>query len=199
MKVCSGPPIRILFSAVNVTLDRESAHPNLIFSDDLKSVRLGNKGKWLLDNSKRFNSCILSLGSPCFSSGCQYWEVEVGDKTGWVLGVCKASTSWKDSLVLCPENRYWVLLMVRQNEYRASTLPPTHLKMREPLRCVGIFLEYKVRGIFFYNVTTKSHIYTFTDFSSSEPLRPIFSPGSHDGGKNMDPLIICPMGGQGPH
>ncbi|XP_066131194.1 pyrin [Saccopteryx bilineata] len=185
--------------AVNVILDAETAHPNLIVSDDLKSVRLGNKWNHMPDSPERFDSCIFTLGSPRFSAGCHYWEVEVGDKTGWVLGICEASTSRKGSMTLSPENGYWVVMMMKRNEYQASTFPPTRLQMREPPRRVGIFLDYKARNISFYNVTAKSHIYTFTSFSSSGPLQPIFSPGTHDGGKNMDPLTICPVGGQGPH
>ncbi|ELK36415.1 Pyrin [Myotis davidii] len=185
--------------AVNVILDAETAHPNLIISDDLKSARLGNKWIHMPDSPERFDSCIFALGSPSFRSGCHYWEVEVGDKTGWVLGICKASTSRKGNMTLSPENGYWVVMMMKRNEYQASTFPPTRLRMREPPRRVGIFLDYKAGDISFYNVTAKSHIYTFTSFSFSGPLQAIFSPGTHDGGKNMDPLTICPVGDQGPH
>ncbi|XP_062036927.1 pyrin [Lepus europaeus] len=181
--------------AVNVTLDAETSHPNLIFSDDLKSMRLGNKWERLPEGPERFDSCIIALGSPSFLSGRHYWEVEVGDKTAWILGVCKASMSRKGSMVLSPENGYWVVMMKR-NEYRVSTFPPTRLRMREPPRRVGIFLDYKTRSISFYNVTARSHMYTFTSFSSSGPLQPIFSPGAHDRGKNMGPLTICPVGDQ---
>ncbi|XP_059548880.1 pyrin isoform X1 [Myotis daubentonii] len=185
--------------AVNVILDAETAHPNLILSDDLKSARLGNKWIHMPDSPERFDSCIFALGSPSFRSGRHYWEVEVGDKTGWVLGICKASTSRKGNMTLSPENGYWVVMMMKRNEYQASTFPPTRLRMREPPRRVGIFLDYKAGDISFYNVTAKSHIYTFTSFSFSGPLQAIFSPGTHDGGKNMDPLTICPVGDQGPH
>ncbi|XP_053413698.1 pyrin [Nycticebus coucang] len=185
--------------AVNVILDAETAHPNLIFSDDLKSVRLGNKGERLPDGPERFDSCLIALGFQSFLSGCHYWEVEVGDKTGWVLGICKASSSRKGSMTLTPENGYWVVMMMKRNEYQASTFPPTRLRMREPPRRVGIFLDYKAGDISFYNVTARSHIYTFTGVSSSGPLRPLFSPGTHDGGKNMGPLTICSVGSQRPH
>ncbi|XP_045730750.1 pyrin isoform X5 [Mirounga angustirostris] len=185
--------------AVNVILDAETAHPNLIFSNNLKSVRLGNKCNRLPDNPERFDSCIIALGFPSFLSGRHYWEVEVGNKTGWILGICKASASRKGSMTLSPDNGYWVVMMMKRNEYQVSTIPPTRLQIREPPRRVGIFLDYKAGEISFYNVTYKSLIYTFTSFSSSGPLQPMFSPGTHDGGKNTDPLTICPVGDQGPH
>ena len=180
-------------------LDTETAHPNLIISDDLKSVRLGNKWNRMPDNPERFDSCIIALGSPSFLSGRHYWEVEVGDKTAWVLGICKTSISRKGSMTLSPEKGYWVVMMMKQNEYQVSTLPPIRLQMRMPPRRVGILLDYMAGEISFYNVTAKSHIYTFTSLPSSGPLQPIFSPGTHDGAKNMGPLTICPVGGQVPH
>ncbi|KAM6166467.1 pyrin [Erethizon dorsatum] len=185
--------------AVKVFLDPATAHPNLVFSDDMKSVRLGGKWDRLPDNPERFDSCIFTLGSPRFFSGCHYWEVEVRNKTAWVLGICQASTSRKGSVTLTPENGYWVVMMMKSNEYQASTIPPTHLRMSEPPKRVGIFLDWKTGHISFYNVTARSHIYTFTSFSPSGPLQPIFSPGTHDGGKNMGPLTICAVDDQGPH
>ncbi|XP_006874079.1 PREDICTED: pyrin [Chrysochloris asiatica] len=185
--------------AVDVILDANTAHSNLIISDDLKSVRLGSKCNQLPQGLERFDSCILALGSPAFVSGRQYWEVEVGDKTGWVLGVCTASSSRKGTVDLSPKNGYWVVMMLMCNEYQASTSPPTRLWIKEPPRRVGIFLDHEAGGISFYNVTAKSHIYTFNCCSSLEPLQPVFSPSANAGGKNMGPLTIRPVCVQGPH
>uniref|UniRef100_A0A2K5YDU1 Pyrin n=1 Tax=Mandrillus leucophaeus TaxID=9568 RepID=A0A2K5YDU1_MANLE len=184
--------------AVNVILDAETAYPNLIVSDDLKSVRLGNKRERLPDGPQRFDSCIVVLGSPSFLSGHHYWEVEVRDKTAWILGACKASISRKGNMTLSPENGYWVVIMMKENKYQASSVPPTPLLIKVPPKRVGIFVNYRVGSISFYNVTARSCIYTFTGCCFSEPLQPIFSPGTHDGGKNTAPLTICPVGGQGP-
>uniref|UniRef100_M3YUM4 Pyrin n=1 Tax=Mustela putorius furo TaxID=9669 RepID=M3YUM4_MUSPF len=184
--------------AVNVILDTETAHPNLIFSNNLKSVRLGNKWNRLPDNPERFDSCTIALGLPSFLSGRHYWEVEVGNKTGWILGICKASASRKGTMTLSANNGYWVVMMMKRNEYQVSTIPPTRLQIREAPKRVGIFLDYMAGDISFYNVTYKSLIYTFTSFSFSGALQPMFSPGIHDGGKNMDPLTICPMADQRP-
>ncbi|XP_003928504.1 pyrin [Saimiri boliviensis] len=184
--------------AVNMILDAETAYPNLIFSDDLKSVRLGNKWERLPDGPERFDSCILALGSPSFTSGRHYWEVEVGDKTGWVLGACKASIGKKGNITLSPDKGYWVVIMMKENEYQASSVPPTRLVIKEPPKRVGIFVDCRVGNISFYNVTARSHIYTFSSCSFPGPVQPVFSPGTHDGGKNTGPLTICPVGGQGP-
>ncbi|XP_072490736.1 pyrin [Notamacropus eugenii] len=178
---------------VNVTLDPETAHPKLIISDDQKSVRLGKKCQKLPNNPQRFDNSLIVLGSPSFVSGKRYWQVYVGDKTMWILGVCKNSVNRKGSTAFSPGNGYWLVMMKKKNDYSASTIPPTPLSLGEPPRCVGIFLDCEAGDISFYNVTAKSHIYTFSfSGSSSDPLRPVFSPGMLDKGKNTDPLTICP-------
>ncbi|XP_074136018.1 pyrin [Sminthopsis crassicaudata] len=176
----------------NVTLDPETAHPQLIIFDEQKSVRLGKKCQKLPNVPQRFDNSLFVLGSPSFVSGKQYWQVYVGDKTMWTLGVCKNSVNRKGSTAFSPGNGYWLVMMTKKNEYSASTVPPTPLSLGEPPRCVGIFLDYEAGDISFYNVTARSHIYTFPfSGSSSDPLRPVFSPGMHDRGKNTDPLTIC--------
>lgn len=182
-----------IFIVVNVTLDPETAHPKLIISDDQKSVRLGKKCQKLPNNPQRFDNSLIVLGSPSFVSGKRYWQVYVGDKTMWILGVCKNSVNRKGSTAFSPGNGYWLVMMKKKNDYSASTIPPTPLSLGEPPRCVGIFLDCEAGDISFYNVTAKSHIYTFSfSGSSSDPLRPVFSPGMLDKGKNADPLTICP-------
>ncbi|XP_044513843.1 pyrin [Gracilinanus agilis] len=180
-----------LYSA-NVTLDPETAHPKLIISDDRKHVRFGKKCGKVFNGPQRFDDSVIVLGFPSFTSGKHYWQVDVGDKTSWILGVCKNSVNRKGSIAFSPGNGFWLIMMTKKNEYSASTIPPTPLSLREPPRCVGIFMDFEAGDISFYNVTAKSHIYTFSfSSSSSGPLRPIFSPGIQDRGKNTDPLTIC--------
>ncbi|CAM5148927.1 unnamed protein product, partial [Eretmochelys imbricata] len=57
---------------------------------------------------------------------------------------------------------------------------------------VGIFLDYEAGEVSFYNVTDRSHLFTFTD-TFSETLHPYFYPGYKEEGKNAAPLTICPV------
>ncbi|XP_077817082.1 erythroid membrane-associated protein isoform X12 [Macaca mulatta] len=175
---------------VAVTLDPETAHPKLILSDDQRCVRLGDRRQPVPDNPQRFDFVVSILGSEYFTTGCHYWEVYVGDKTKWILGVCSESVSRKGKVTASPANGHWLLRQSRGNEYEALTSPQTSFRLKEPPRCVGIFLDYEAGVISFYNVTDKSHIFTFTH-SFSGPLRPFFEPCLHDGGKNTAPLVIC--------
>ncbi|XP_057603224.1 erythroid membrane-associated protein [Hippopotamus amphibius kiboko] len=174
---------------VTVTLDPDTAHPKLILSRDRRCVKLGDTRQPVPDNPQRFDFVVSVLGSEYFVAGCHYWEVSVADKTKWALGVCSESVSRKGKVTASPANGHWLLRQNRGNEYEALTAPQTSFRLKEPPRCVGIFLDYEAGVISFYNVTNQSHIFTFTH-SFSGPLRPFFEPCLHDGGKNTAPLII---------
>ncbi|NXF13301.1 TRI39 ligase, partial [Smithornis capensis] len=176
---------------VDVTLDPETAHPELSVSEDRKSVRRGSK-KLLLslfDHPRRFGSTPVVLGSQSFFSGRHYWEVQVGDKPEWGLGLCRESASRKGIVLFSPNNGYWVLRLQNGGSYEALTSPISPLTLSVRPRRVGIFLDYEAGEISFYNVSDRSHIYTFTDKLSGN-LRPFFFLGGFLGGRNAEPLVI---------
>ncbi|NXT67733.1 TRI39 ligase, partial [Chaetops frenatus] len=176
---------------VDVILDPETAHPDLTVSEDCKSVRRGSK-KLLLslfDSPRRFGTAPVVLGSPGFSSGRHYWEVQVGDKPEWGLGLCREAAGRKGSVLFSPNNGYWVLRLQNGGTYEALTGPVSPLTLSVRPRRVGIFLDYEAGEISFYNVSDRSHIYTFTDKFSGN-LRPLFFLGAFLGGRNTEPLVI---------
>uniref|UniRef100_A0A8C0RSF9 Erythroblast membrane associated protein (Scianna blood group) n=1 Tax=Canis lupus familiaris TaxID=9615 RepID=A0A8C0RSF9_CANLF len=173
-----------------VTLDPDTAHPKLILSEDQRGVKLGDKRQPVPDGPQRFDFVVSVLGAEYFTAGCHYWEVDVGNKTKWALGVCSESVSRKGKVTATPANGHWLVRQSSENTYEALTSPQTPLRLKEPPRCVGIFLDYEAGVISFYDVTNRSHIFTFTH-TFSGPLRPFFEPCLHDGGKNTAPLIIC--------
>nr|XP_032659852.1 butyrophilin subfamily 1 member A1-like isoform X2 [Chelonoidis abingdonii]XP_032659853.1 butyrophilin subfamily 1 member A1-like isoform X2 [Chelonoidis abingdonii]XP_032659854.1 butyrophilin subfamily 1 member A1-like isoform X2 [Chelonoidis abingdonii] len=173
--------------AVDVTLDPDTAHPNLDLSEDRKHV---SHGTWDPPNkSEGFEHDIWVLGAEGFAGGRRYWEVEVGGKIGWYLGVCRESVSRKGKVTLTPEDGYWVVWL-KGGVYQALTSPPTSLPMSIKPSRVGIFLDYEAGEVSFYNVTDRSRLFTFTD-TFSGTLRPYFSPGYYVWGTNAALLKIC--------
>ncbi|XP_039360182.1 E3 ubiquitin-protein ligase TRIM39-like [Mauremys reevesii] len=193
-KICLDMREMLKRFTLDVTLDPDTAHPNLVLSQDRKRVRHKTKRQNLPNNPERFDPCVFVLGAEGFTGGRHYWEVEVGDKTRWILGVCKESVSRKSPDHLSPKNGYWTVCL-RDGEYEALTFPaaPLHVGIR-PCQ-VGIFLDYKAGEVSFYNVTDRSHLFTFTD-TFSGTVRPFFSPCANAGGKNAAPLILCSVPAQ---
>ncbi|XP_058141473.1 E3 ubiquitin-protein ligase TRIM39 isoform X1 [Dasypus novemcinctus] len=176
----------------DVTLDPETAHPNLVLSEDRKSVKfVETRLRDLPDTPRRFTFYPCVLAAQGFTSGRHYWEVEVGDKTHWAVGVCRDSVSRKGELTPLPETGYWRVRLWNGDKYAATTTPFTPLHIKVKPRRVGIFLDYEAGTLSFYNVTDRSHIYTFTD-TFTEKLWPLFYPGIRAGRKNAAPLTIRP-------
>ncbi|XP_074485952.1 E3 ubiquitin-protein ligase TRIM21-like [Sebastes fasciatus] len=193
-KLVAEPELkRIQQYAVDVTLDPDTANPQLILSDDGKQVRLGKVKKNLPDNPERFSDCACVLGKQSFSSGRFYFEVQVKGKTEWDLGVARESINRKGDISLRPEDGYWTICLRNGNEYKAFDGPPVILSLKSRPQKVGVFVDYEEGLVSFYDVGAAALIYSFTGCCFTEKLLPYFSPGVNDGGKNSTPLIISPV------
>ncbi|XP_030055767.1 E3 ubiquitin-protein ligase TRIM39-like isoform X3 [Microcaecilia unicolor] len=158
---------------VNVTLDPQTSRPDLVLSEDRKSVRSGNTRQKVPDTPQRFDDEPCVLGSEGFTSGRRYWEVEVGDLKFCSLGVCKDSVRRKGRIKLSPEEGFWTVRLWNKQSCWALTSPQTHLPLSEIPRAVGILLDYEAGKVSFYDAENKSHLFTFTNTFTGK-LRPFF-------------------------
>ncbi|XP_018429463.1 PREDICTED: nuclear factor 7, brain-like [Nanorana parkeri] len=168
-------------------LDPCTAHPNLILSDGLTSVKYGDAKLPLPDNPKRFSQCILVLGSEGFDSGRHYWEVDVGDKTAWDVGMASESSNRKGKIKLNPKNGYWAIWLRNGNAYKALESPSKTLILNSKPKRIGVYVDYEGGQISFYNADDMTAIYTFSA-TFTEKLYPYLSPFLHDSGRNAEPL-----------
>ncbi|XP_077064941.1 E3 ubiquitin-protein ligase TRIM39-like [Siphateles boraxobius] len=175
--------------AVDVTLDPDTAHPLLILSDDGKQVTCGDTELKLKDNTKRFDYCYNVLAKEGFSSGRFYFEVQVKGNTEWDLGVARESINRKGMITAAPENGYWTVFLRDGNHYQACEGPDVSLSLRVKPQVVGVFVDYEEGLVSFYDVESRSHIYSFTGQSFTEKLYPFFSPSDNES-ENAAPLII---------
>ncbi|XP_059495746.1 zinc-binding protein A33-like isoform X1 [Stegostoma tigrinum] len=174
-----------------VTLDPNTAHPALLLSEDLNSVRYVKNRLQLPDNPERFDRCVSLLGSEGFTSGRHSWEVEMGNKTDWDMGVAKESINRKGDVELYPGNGYWTVILRDGNKYWAGEDSWKRLELNVKPRKIRVCLDYEGGKVSFYNSENKTHIYTFTE-TFTEKIYPYFSPFLTEGNKNTDPLKICP-------
>ncbi|CAN9500111.1 unnamed protein product [Ophioblennius macclurei] len=179
--------------AVDVTLDPDTAHPDLILSYDGKQVSHSDVRTNVPDNPERFSSYSIVLGKQSFSSGKFYFEVQVKGKSKWDLGVCKESINRKGKFTVSPDKGFWRIILRNGNEYLACENRRVRLSLRSVPEKVGVFVDYEEGLVSFYDVDAAALIYSFTGCCFTEKLLPYFSPCFNDGGKNSAPLIICPV------
>uniref|UniRef100_A0A4W5MFL4 Potassium voltage-gated channel, KQT-like subfamily, member 2a n=1 Tax=Hucho hucho TaxID=62062 RepID=A0A4W5MFL4_9TELE len=192
-KLCETELERMQLSAVDVTLDSDTASHKLILSEDGKQVKLGLRQKLFLDNPKRFDPVPCVLGNEGFSSGRFYFEVQVEGKTRWALGVARESINRKGDVKPSPVNGYWTVGLINGDEYMAHTGPSVPLSLTEVPQKVGVFVDYEEGEVSFYDVEAGSHIYSFTLCTFTERLYPYLYTGINNDDKNSAPLIICPV------
>uniref|UniRef100_A0A8C4TC21 Butyrophilin subfamily 1 member A1 n=1 Tax=Erpetoichthys calabaricus TaxID=27687 RepID=A0A8C4TC21_ERPCA len=183
-------PSSSLFSSADVTFDPETANSWLIVSEDSKEVRIGDRRQRVTDNPKRFDLCPCVLAKEGFTSGRHYWEVEVGEKTAWTLGVARELVNRKRWIILSRYRGYWTVWLRNKNKYGALNDVP--LPLRVKLQTVGVFLAYDEGQVSFYNAQSRTHLYTFTD-SFTGTLYPYFNLCNNNSGKNTAPLVIRPL------
>ncbi|XP_073787484.1 E3 ubiquitin-protein ligase TRIM39 isoform X2 [Danio rerio] len=179
--------------AVDVTLDPDTAHPDLILSDDGKRVRDGDIRQKLPDKPQRFDYCVCVLGKEGFSSGRFYFEVQVKGKTDWDLGVVRESINRKGQITASASKGFWTVVLRNGIEYKACASPPVSLPVKVKPQRVGVFVDYEEGLVLFYDVESSSHIYSFTSQTFTDKLHPLFSPCPNCAGKNSNPLIITPV------
>uniref|UniRef100_A0A8C8RH84 RING-type E3 ubiquitin transferase n=1 Tax=Pelusios castaneus TaxID=367368 RepID=A0A8C8RH84_9SAUR len=163
-------------SPVTVTLDPDTAHPQLVLSEDRKTMRRGSTRQDLPNNPERFDTESCVLGCEGFTSGIHCWEVEVGE-----------SVRRKGRISFSPEGGIWAVGRWWRGKFQALTSFLTPLpQSRGPSR-IWVCLDCERGQVTFSNAGEDDPIFTFLpDSVSGGTIRPWFwvGPGSQ--------LSLCP-------
>ncbi|XP_077429985.1 zinc finger protein RFP [Vanacampus margaritifer] len=159
---------RFLRNALNpseVTFDIGTAHPNLILSDDLKTVTFSAAKQSYPPSPQRFTSFFQVLSSQIFSEGDHSWEVEL-DGAPWIVGVCQSGKLERSGVSSALESNQsaWCLmwfnnLLTAFERGRGVTLKRTTMSCK-----LEITLSFSSNTLSFYKIsptTGKTLVYTF--------------------------------------
>ncbi|XP_065272304.1 tripartite motif-containing protein 10-like [Emys orbicularis] len=149
-----------LHRQVNVTLDPDTAHPELIVSEDWKSARWGFTEEDLPDNPERFDILPCVLGCEGFTSGRHCWEVEVGGGRFWAVGVARESVRRKGWISRSPEGGIWAVERCG-DQYQALTSPETPLPLSQAPSRIRVSLDCERGQVTFFDAENQGPIFTF--------------------------------------
>ncbi|XP_042590395.1 E3 ubiquitin-protein ligase TRIM35-like [Cyprinus carpio] len=141
-----------------VILDPNTAHPRLLLSDDLTSVKDSGNNQPLPDNPERFDCYPCVLGSEGFNSGTHCWDVEVKDSLCWHLGVTTASNQRKGGDFFYSDP--WCV-QYHESPY-LSLVTKCGFPVKQRLDRVRVDLDCEGGTVSFSDPVTKTHLHTFT-------------------------------------
>lgn len=139
----------------------------------------GKRLKYIRDASpssfqgpERFTSPRI-FGSVGFASGRHYWEVEVGLKIDWDVGVARETVSRRQMISLTKEDGCFAIGK-RGAEYSVRSHPSVTLHLSPSPTHVGVYLDYDNGTLSFYDIDRHVHIFSFTGLTFSEKIFPYF-------------------------
>uniref|UniRef100_A0AAY4BGZ8 Zinc-binding protein A33-like n=1 Tax=Denticeps clupeoides TaxID=299321 RepID=A0AAY4BGZ8_9TELE len=169
-----------------VTLNPITAHPQLVLSEDLTSVRFSDEKQKLPDNPERFGLYGAVLGSEGFNSGTHCWDVDVGGNKCWALGVMAVSEERKGAVF--SRSGIWYMCY-NDVEYRAGSTPKqaTLLSVNRKLQKIRVTLDWDRGKLSFSDAVNNTHLHTLTH-TFTERVFPFFN--THC---KLFPLRILPV------
>ncbi|XP_018588020.1 E3 ubiquitin-protein ligase TRIM50-like [Scleropages formosus] len=183
---------RVLPAPESLKLDPLTAHPMLQLSHGDTAVECGALANQLPNNAERFSYSYCVLATRGFSSGKHYWEVGVGSKPKWRLGLIKGTICRKGKLPKSPESGAWLIGLKEGRIYEAFATPRMALPLSTRPARIGIFLDYEKGELTFYNADNLHELGFLYKFQMElqGKVYPLFDVCWHERGANKQPLTL---------
>ncbi|XP_070600171.1 E3 ubiquitin-protein ligase TRIM39-like isoform X2 [Erythrolamprus reginae] len=155
----------------NVILDPDTANSKCLqISADRKSIVV--KAIYPVPNCKKFETFPYVLGCQKFSTGRYFWEVIVGDGTGWCVGVAKKP---KNVTNVDVPTSCWQIGECEGKYMAMSPSESSELVLTERPTRIRVSLNKEEGQVSFFDARTLTLLHSFSDTSlAGETLRPCF-------------------------
>lgn len=158
--------LRVILNPSEVTFDPETIHPNLVLSEDLKTVSFSVAKRPYQASSQRFTSFFQALSSQSFVQGEHLWNFQA-EGCPWVLAVCYGELPRSGSGSGLESSAGSWCLMYCDNLLRAYEKgKDTPLRRTPSLKRMEIHLSFSTGTLAFYSVSDvsgdKTHLHTFS-------------------------------------
>ncbi|XP_060095098.1 E3 ubiquitin-protein ligase TRIM7-like isoform X2 [Heteronotia binoei] len=154
----------------NVTLDPESAHPQLLLSSDGKSLRWTEMEQDMPETPKRFIRHFCAVGHQEFTAGRHFWDVAVGGEENWAVGVTTSSADRKGFNGFVPEEGFFIIGW-EEREDTSLNIP----ELAKELKVVRVSVNCAGGQVVFYDAERADKVFCFSNTSfHRETLQPFF-------------------------
>uniref|UniRef100_A0A8C7W494 Uncharacterized protein n=1 Tax=Oncorhynchus mykiss TaxID=8022 RepID=A0A8C7W494_ONCMY len=169
--------LNVQINPLELTFNITTAHPSLLLSNDLRTVKYIGIKQASTDNLERFSTAPQVLCSQSFTSGEHIWVVEVGDQSMWSVGLCYKSVPRRGDHSRLGHNPVSWRLQWKNKKLtvcHASSNMALVEKTNQPLR-VEVALDYEGGTLIFHSTKgCREHLHTFKAVFR-EPVYPAFS------------------------
>ncbi|XP_035981285.1 E3 ubiquitin/ISG15 ligase TRIM25-like [Fundulus heteroclitus] len=169
--------LHILLNPMEITFNVYTAHPSLLVSNDLRTVKYSPSKQLYADHPERFISVPQIMCTQGFSAGTHVWVVEVGANCMWSLGVCyKTIPRRGDHSRLGHNSVSWRLQWKNGKLTVCSSSSNAALgeTLQHPIK-IEVALDYESGTLSFYAIKSRrERLHTFKTVFK-EPVFPAFS------------------------
>ncbi|KAJ7313825.1 hypothetical protein JRQ81_005558 [Phrynocephalus forsythii] len=174
--------------AAAITLDSDYKHPDVVIQNNLKEATLKGPSE---GHPEATGGTLIVVGKEGYSSGKHYWEVVVGDRLEWELGVLTQSERdkvKKEKFTGYPGEGCWAMRSSRGDIF---SIPGDSKIVKKDVehKAIGLLLDQDAEEIFFYNAQISYLIHSIP-IQSAERLYPFLSFGSAAEARDQRPLGI---------
>ncbi|KAI5614191.1 finTRIM family, member 14 [Silurus asotus] len=160
-----------------LTLDPNTAHPQLILSENKRVVRCSKTAQRYSDHPERFDFWVQVLCKESVCGRC-YWEVE------WRGDVVYISVSYKeisrkgegDECGIGYNSKSWSLECSSSSVYFWHNNIKTDLRVPSPSR-IGVYVDHSAGTLSFHRISDTMRLLHRVHTTFTQPLYPVFSLG----------------------